>query len=73
MHLRIIQIEGDQLQDTPSKVPAFMKEALGPTFLGPRISGCRLGYITDEVIKEYIDDPESKQIVDDNRFLIDIF
>jgi putative transposase len=44
---------------------------LGPAFLGERVSGVSSGNITDEMVKEYIEEQLGEQIIDDSRFPID--
>ena len=63
--------EGHQLSDSPSGVSVSSEKVLGSAFLGQGLLAVSSGTITDEMIKEYIDEQEGEQIADDSRFPID--
>ena len=61
--------ERNQLAGVVYRISAPAKEVLGTTSLGATLSRPQFGPITDEMIREYID--ESEQVADDSRFQID--
>ena len=63
--------EGNQLPGTAPRVSITAKEVLGGHFWARGYLAVSSGTITDEMIREYIDEQEGEQIADDSRFPID--
>ena len=63
--------EGNQLAGAIAGVSPLAQEILGSAFLVKGILAVSSGTITDEMIREYIDEQEGEQIIDDSRFPID--
>lgn len=64
-------VEGDKLASTPSGVSVFKEEILGGHLWARGYLAVSPGNLTDEMIKEYIDEQEGEQIEDESRFQID--
>ena len=60
-----------QLAHVVTGVSASAKEVLGPASWGRGYLAVSSGTITDEMIREYIDEQEGEQVADDSRFPID--
>ena len=64
--------EGYQLAGAVAGVSPLTQEILGSDIFWARgYLAASSGTITDEMIREYIDEQEGEQIIDDSRFPID--
>jgi hypothetical protein len=63
--------QGDELENAAAGVFASEEEVLGSAPVGEGYLAVSSGTITDEMIKQYIDEQEGEQVADDSRFPID--
>ena len=61
----------DQLAGAAAGISTPTQEILGPAFWARGYLAVSSGNITDEMVKEYIEEQEGEQIIDDSRFPID--
>jgi putative transposase len=63
--------EGDQFAGPVTRICSFTKKFWGRHLWARGYLAVSSGTITDEMIREYIDEQEGEQIADDSRFPID--
>jgi len=63
--------EGDRAACAATGIPAAAQAALGEALLARGYLAVSSGTITDERVRQYIEEEEGEQIVDDSRFPID--
>lgn len=64
-------LEGISSRVLLQEFPPLRKKFWGRHFWARRYLGVSSGTITDEMIREYIDEQEGEQVIDDSRFPID--
>jgi putative transposase len=63
--------EGDQFAGAVTRICSFAEKFWGRHLWARGYLAVSSGTITDEMIREYIDEQEGEQIADDSRFPID--